>query len=173
MDYHFSNGTIQEVKIMSMAKYGGVISNLLLQYKENLDYELHPVFLSYYAFLFKILFPNYYIVLVPSSLSKMKKRGFNHLYEIFKHTGLPILDVLTKDESKEQKKKNALERRESVNLFHIKPNNPISGKKILLCDDVITSGSSIRACLSLLKKENPKQIKVLVLTNDSDLKNYT
>ena len=37
------------------------------------------------------------------------------------------------------------------------------GKRILIVDDVISTGSSIKACLELIKKGNPKRIKCLVI----------
>lgn len=173
MNNHFSKGKIAGVPIIALGSYQGFNSELIIRYKENLDIELSPVFLAYFAPFIKTRFFNYSLVLVPSSESKIKKRGFNHLYEIFKFLKMPILDLLSKEEGKEQKKRNAEERKESAKLFHLKNQESLKGKKILLCDDVITTGSSLKACLGLLRQLNPKKIQVLVLTSDADLSSYS
>ena len=173
MDYDFQKGMLCGHHLYSLAKYRGFMSSLLLQYKEKLDYELYPVFLSYYADLIRFLFSDYKLVLVPSSKEKTDKRGFDHLKEIFRITDIPIIDVLSKENGKEQKKRNALERKESASLFHIHDGGRLNGRKILLCDDVITTGTSLRACISLIETYRPKKLEILVLLRDSDLSDYS
>lgn len=165
-------GKIGGCELVSLAPYKEPLSSLIIQYKENLDFELYPVFLFPYASLLRLYYQGYYCVFVPSCLEKRKKRGFNHLEWMFKSLRLEVLDVLTKDDSKDQKKKNALERKESSSLFHIKDSKKIEGKKILLIDDVITTGTSLLSCLRLIKTGKPKRIKALVLTNDVPLASY-
>jgi competence protein ComFC len=173
INYSFSRGKIGTVSILSLAEYKQPLSELLIRYKETLDVELAPVFLSYYAPYLKAVYDGYTIVEVPSSKSKLEKRGFDHLKLIFSPLGLPFADVLFKDEGTEQKKNNALERREAGKLFHLKEPTDLSKKKILLVDDVITTGSSLKACLGLIKQCHPKKIKILVLMNDSPLSSYS
>lgn len=173
MDYDFQRGKLDGYPLYSLAKYKGTMSDLLIRYKESLDYELYPVFLSYYADLIHFLFSDYKLVLVPSSKEKTDKRGFDQLKEIFKITNLPVLDVLSKDSGKEQKKRNASERKESASLFHIHDGEEITNKKILLCDDVITTGTSLKTCLNLIERYNPKRLKIMVLLRDTDLSNYS
>ncbi|MCI2069239.1 MAG: hypothetical protein LKJ88_06705 [Bacilli bacterium] len=173
LNYHFSFGTFLGHKIISLAEYKEPMSTLLIRYKETLDIELAPVFLSYYAQIIGLIFKGYQLVLVPSTPSKLKKRGFDHLWEMFKFLGLTKLDILSKDETKDQKKKNALERKESEKLFHIHEGEKCTGKKILLVDDVITSGASLSAAVKLIEPMKPKKIVVLVLMNDAPLANYS
>ena len=42
----------------------------------------------------------------------------------------------------------------------------ISGKKILLVDDVISTGNSIKQSLKVLKEGNPKKIKILIIAEN-------
>ena len=173
LGYHFSFGTFLGHKIVALAEYKEPLSSLLIRYKETLDVELAPIFLSYYAKILGLFFNGYRLVLIPSTPSKLKKRGFDHLWEMFKYLGLERLDILSKDETKDQKKKNALERKETAKLFHIHEGEKCTGKKILLVDDVITTGSSLSAAIKLIEPMKPKNIVVLVLMNDAPLRNYS
>jgi competence protein ComFC len=172
LNHSFQKGKIDGTEIMSLSEYKPPLSDLLIKYKETLDYELHSVFLSYLKWYLKTIYDGYSLVIVPSSEAKIKKRGFNHLKEIFSMLDMPFIDVLNKDDGVEQKKKNALERRETASSFHIKNGNLLTNKKILLVDDVITTGTSLRSCLLLIKQQRPKKLKILVLMNDSPLSSY-
>ena len=39
----------------------------------------------------------------------------------------------------------------------------VKNKRILLIDDVVTTGSTLKASIDLIKKGSPKDIKILVL----------
>lgn len=173
LNYSFVHSTFEGYQIMSLAPYAPPLSKLLIRYKENLDVELSSVFLSYYCPYLKLKYAGFVIVLAPSSASKIEKREFNHLELIFKNIGLPILNILTKSEGKEQKKNSARERMKVSKLIHIQNQGQICGKKILLVDDVITTGSTLKACLNLLEKGKPKCIKILTIMHGAPLNQYT
>lgn len=40
----------------------------------------------------------------------------------------------------------------------------LKNKKILLLDDVMTSGQTIKTCLDLIEKEKPQKIEILILS---------
>ncbi|MDD4532839.1 MAG: phosphoribosyltransferase family protein [Bacilli bacterium] len=157
---------------MSLAEYKPPLSKLLIQYKENRDVELAPIFLSYYSGFLHWKYFGFSVVLVPSSPQKMKEREFDHLELIFKYLNLPILKILTKKDGQEQKKTSAAQRRLVYQKINITRGDTVTGKKILLVDDVITTGSTLKACLNLLKKYRPKKIEILTLMNASPLKEY-
>ena len=58
-------------------------------------------------------------------------------------------------------------RLKSIKNFSIKNDVDLTNKKILLVDDIYTSGTTIEACYNLIKKLKPKNIKVLVLAKTS------
>lgn len=149
-----------------LSPYVPPLSTLLIQYKQVLDVELAPVFLSYYAPLLRLLFSGYFLVPVPSSPSHVKKRGFDHLSLIFQSLRLPELDILQKGEGEEQKHRTAEERKKAASLFSITNGEVVRNKKILLCDDVLTSGTSLKTCLGLIEKYRPKKVVLFVLMND-------
>ena len=118
------------------------------------------------------MFKSFNIVYVPSSYEKEKQRGFCHIKEIYKGLDLPFLDVLKKESSFEQKKLSREERIRNSALFRIENGDKVTGKKILLVDDVITTGASILASIKLLEKYKPKKIVVLVILRDGNKEDY-
>lgn len=165
-DYNLTITKFLDYNLTYLTIYKKPLSSFLIQYKENLDYELKDVFFNYFTLYIKIRYFSYYIVLVPSSESKIKNRGFNHLKSMCEQFHIPFLDVLSKDDTLDQKKKNLNERKNVSKYIHIKNGELIKGKKILLIDDVFTSGNSLKACINLINKYNPKKLEILVLCKD-------
>ena len=128
--------------------YEGEIRNLLLQYKELYDEALAPVFLYPMIRQLKKKYQDYIMVPIPSAKSKIKERGFHHIEKIFSVLNLPIYDELEKAEETQQKTRSFNERYQV--RFSLKGEHNLLGKKILLVDDVVTSGYSMRESARLL-----------------------
>jgi ComF family protein len=102
------------------------------------------------------------IIPVPLHPSRQKKRGFNQSEYISRGlaevTGLPFdVKTLVRIElSDTQTKRSRYERWMNVEgIFALTDSQKLRGKHILLVDDVITTGSTVDACVSeLLKIEN-------------------
>lgn len=109
------------------------------------------------------------LVPVPLHPKKLKKRGYNQSEEIAKglseSMGIPIdINVLIRDVFAEsQTKKNRFSRWENTkSLYKMNCLNE-SYKHIILVDDVITTGSTIEACVRAIHKHNNIKISVLAL----------
>lgn len=107
------------------------------------------------------------IVPVPLHYKKLKKRGYNQSEKfaegISSITGIPVITALSRTQSTEtQTAKNRLERWNNVNSIFKIIKEEIHGKRVLLVDDVITTGATIEACASVLVKANC-QVAVLSL----------
>ena len=114
----------------------------------------------------KIKYFGYYIVCIPSSLEDDKKRGFNHVEEIFKLLNLNYINVLRKKFAFKQSDLPKKEREKIIDKLEVIDGLKIKDKKILLVDDVLTTGSSIKSAIRLITKYHPQDIKVLVLAHN-------
>ncbi|MEJ6735526.1 MAG: phosphoribosyltransferase family protein [Flavobacteriales bacterium] len=108
-----------------------------------------------------------FIVPVPLHQNKLKKRGYNQsewiAIGLSKSMKVPVnIDSLyRRSDSETQTKKSRYKRWENVGEIFGLANNNLEGKRILLVDDVVTTGATIEACAQLLIQQN---CKVLVAT---------
>ena len=104
----------------------------------------------------------------PSSKEADEERGFNHVVEMFKSLKLKMLTCIHKTTNVKQSDLNAEERKNIKDHLFI-DDVDLSNKKILIVDDVYTTGSTVKAMIELIKSKNPKKIKVLVMSKTKDL----
>lgn len=113
-----------------------------------------------------------FIIPVPIHKKRLRWRGFNQSLILAKKLDLkiPILNnILTKKiHTKPQAKtKSRQERIKNLNdAFSIKKSEKIKGKKILLIDDIITTGTTLEQCAKLLKSAGAKKVYALVLARE-------
>lgn len=124
------------------------------------------MFLTRYVNVLKHKYKSYKIVPLPSYEKDDLRRGFNHIIEIYSRLNLEILKVLYKINNEKQAKKTRVERMNVLKNFEIRDIEKIKNQKILIVDDVYTTGSSINAAITLIKKGKPKKIEVLVLAKN-------
>ncbi len=110
------------------------------------------------------------IIPVPLHKSRERERGFNQSNLICKQaasiSGLPLLNdvIIRKKNSKSQSQLAYKERIENVkNIFNIKSPRKIKGRKIILIDDIITTGLTVNSCCSELKKHGAEEILCLAV----------
>lgn len=103
-----------------------------------------------------------FIIPVPMSRKSLKKRGYNQAYvialEISRRTGIKVLNnILYKKESRTQHSLTSDERKKNVDAFY-SSDTDLKDKKIILCDDVLTTGSTMNKCAELLINMNASEI---------------
>jgi ComF family protein len=148
--YQFKKGNRTQ-KLMHALKYKGNsdvgivtgtwFGNELIKHKNYLDADI--------------------IIPVPLHPKKLQKRGYNQSSMIAKGLSVSMNipyreDVLVRNTfTNTQTKKDSFDRWQNVEaIFDLKNAEAIENKKIILVDDVITTGSTIEACVAKLKHVN-------------------
>ncbi len=159
---------IDGIKHLFIYEYDDEIRDLIYKYKACGDLELKDVFVSRYKRYLKALYSGYLIVPAPSSMESDELRGFNHVEEIFKSCGFKITKCINKKCDFKQSSLSAKERSEVANKLEIVFGEKLRHKKVLLVDDIYTTGSTIKAMINLVKPYNPRRIKVLTVSKTKD-----
>lgn len=108
------------------------------------------------------------LVPVPSGFLSIRSRGFSTARVICERMALrldiPMLDAVgAADEKAEQKSLSAKRRRENaMNGFFVKENADIKGKRVVLIDDVSTTGSTLSAIAHKLLEAGAEDVQACV-----------
>ena len=162
---------VYQDEIISYGYYGGVLKDLILKFKYKSNFTAGDIlaeFLEEYI-IKNFKYKEYIITYIPLSKKSKKNRGFNQCEYIAKKISrdlsIEVLDILTKQkETKEQKTLKRDERYENIkNAFTIEKGLDIKNYKIILIDDVTTTGATLQEAYKLLKKFEVKDIKLLTL----------
>lgn len=167
-------------ELISYFNYNGIIRNNILNYKFKEKPFLAKTFVKFLSKqekAFEIIKTYDKIVPVPISKKRFKERGYNQAKliakEISKYTKIEIAEnclYKTKDII-EQSKLNKEERIKNVQgVYELKNMQILEKKKILLIDDIYTTGSTVDECCKTLSEAKPEKIGVLVLavTNEGN-----
>ncbi len=110
------------------------------------------------------------IIPVPLHPRKELQRGFNQSLEICKGlTGalaIPVWEkvLLRTSYTTSQTTKHREERWSNVQqTFKLKKGKTLTGKHVLIVDDVFTTGATLEACCQALKLGNPRELSVMTL----------
>lgn len=157
-------------------KYEGIIRKNILNYKFNDKPYLYKSFANYLIKnknLFEIIKKYDTIIPVPISKLRYKKRGYNQSYliakELSKKFEIEICNnCLYKTKNIiEQSKLNKEQRSKNIiNAYKIKNKEKLENKKILIFDDIFTTGSTVNECSKIIRQANPKKIGILTLAKD-------
>ena len=147
------------IKVETFYDYDSLFKSLLIQYKECMDEALADIFLYTLKDHIRFKYLGYKIMFIPSSKAKLLKRGFNHLELIFADVKLDKINGLKMKQELIQEGKNIHQRQMMIdNYIYDGPKLD----KVLIVDDVLTTGSSILGAINALKPY-AKSIKALCI----------
>lgn len=108
------------------------------------------------------------VTYVPCGRKNIKRRGYDHMKyvagEFCELTGLPFSgDLKRVKETSDQTQVEIEKRYENVQGGFLCEAGSMKGKRVLLLDDVITTGATLSACIQALKSGGSKKIVCLTL----------
>ena len=159
----FISFKIDDYQALAIYEYSEFIKKQIYLFKGCFDYEMKDIFLNLFIRELKFIYHGYKIIPVPSYKEDDKRRGFNHVIEVFKMLGLKILPIVEKTEHFKQAEHGAKKRKEIRKYLKLNSQDLLTKDKVLIVDDIYTTGSTIKTTINLIEKLNPKEIKVLVL----------
>lgn len=159
----FISFNVNGYKALSIYEYTPFIQKLIYTYKGCFDYELNETFLNLFIKEIKMRYKGYKVIPIPSYIEDDKKRGFNHVVETFKKLDLKMLPIIKKTAHHKQADCAGKQRSKIAKYLTINEWIDLKKDKVLLVDDIYTTGSTMKAAINLVEKLNPKDIKILVL----------
>ena len=162
---------------MYIFDYKDLIRNKIIRYKFQDKGYLYKTFSKIIVNDKKICgFLENYDIIIPVPISKQRKqtRGYNQTELIAKSITKSIQkleyssDILLKiKETIPQSKLDSKKRKQNIlDAYKIKDITKVKNKKILLFDDIYTTGNTVNECSKILKQSGTKEIGVLTLAKD-------
>ncbi len=169
IDYYFQEH-------LYIFEYQGMIRKIIINYKFNDSSYLYKTIVNFLLKnekFFQNLKSYDTIIPVPISHKRRKERGYNQsdliAKEIAKRTQINYQNqclIKTKN-IVEQSKLNKDERQKNIQgVYKLQKLHKIQNKKILLIDDVYTTGSTVNECCKILQQAKPKKVGVLTIAKD-------
>ena len=153
-------------KHIYLFKYDGIIKERLIKFKFNEKPYIYKAFVKFLIKNEKICrFLKSYDIIIPVPVHYNRKvtRGYNQSALISKELAkILLIDysenvLLKKINNKPQSTKNKEERNANViGVYYIKNEYKIYNKKVLLLDDIYTTGSTVNECAKVLKEARSK-----------------
>lgn len=163
-------GTTYFVRARGVAVFSGIAHTLIhrLKYQRRVEY----------APLLSLQMARHYcdetddfaeiIVPVPLHATRLRDRGFNQSTLIARHFGkiqkLPVSEIAlqrTRSTPSQTSMKKLQRRKNVAGAFACKNPEPIIGKRVLLIDDVYTTGSTLNECARILKEAGAESVECL------------
>lgn len=151
----------------------GIVKNLLHQLKYKNQEQIGGFFGLWYGALLaedSSLPKIDYVIPVPLHPKKLSKRGYNQVTQFAEQIALAIKanylenGLAKTSNTKTQTKKNRIGRwQEQQNLYTVSEAQALSGKIVLLVDDVITTGATIEVCAKALLDAQVAQVYVATM----------
>ncbi|MDH4068338.1 MAG: ComF family protein [Dehalococcoidia bacterium] len=113
------------------------------------------------------------LVAVPLHARRLRERGYNQsdliAKELSKRIGLPVIEdclIRIKQAQPQVRAVDAEERRRNVADAFVCRDERVKGERIILIDDVCTSGATLESCAAALKDKNTRSVWGLTLARE-------
>lgn len=161
-------------ELIYLFDYNGIIREKILDYKFNDKAYIYKTLSRMIIKNKKMcgIIKKYDIIIpVPMYKNKMKKRGYNQVELIAKEIALnKNIDTKTLIKKIDTKSQSTLTKNQRminvIGTYDVVNNKSILGKRVLLMDDVFTTGSTANECSRILKKNGANSVSVFTIAKD-------
>ncbi|WP_172965075.1 MULTISPECIES: ComF family protein [Mammaliicoccus] len=144
-------------QLYTLYDYDGLVKVLIQQYKLNGDVALNQVFQLPLK-----LFKRYdYVIPAPIHPNKLEQRTFDHVTTVLDNHKIKYIQVFETEERKKQSELTKIERSSQHNPFKINKDIDFENKRILLVDDIYTTGLTMHRLAELLFIRKIRKIDAL------------
>jgi competence protein ComFC len=150
----------------SVFEYNDAMKEILSTFKFRGDATLVNVFKQTFVEIYKNQLASQSFdaaIPIPLSAERLYERGFNQAKLLADSLPLPQLDVLKRVHHEKQSKKSRTERLAATNVFSVTNPSEIANKRIVLIDDIYTTGSTLRHAAKLLLQNGATSVSSLTL----------
>lgn len=165
---------IKGIKVYSAAYYSGVIKKLIIRFKYQNDfYSGEAISSILLEFMKSRKLIGELITYVPISKSSLRKRGFNQCEFISRfisnEINIPCYGVLERAKEVSEQKRLHIEDRKTnmMEVFKVNRYSIINNKRIILIDDVLTTGATVLSCYKELMKSGAKEVIILTVSKSN------
>ncbi|WP_026567733.1 ComF family protein [Bacillus sp. UNC41MFS5] len=142
--------------------YNDFLKEVIATFKFRGDYVLAKLFSELFKGEIGELSPDL-LVPIPLSDERQYERGFNQAEALLIEAGFSPVRLLSRVHSEKQSKKSRSERIHLPQVFQVHSDVSVTGKKVVLIDDIYTTGSTLRHAAKLLKEAGAASIQSLTL----------
>ncbi|MGT2912048.1 ComF family protein [Streptococcus cameli] len=142
--------------------YDEQMEDYFSHYKFQGDYLLRTIFSKKIKEALQA-YKEYVVVPIPISQTRYEERGFNQVIGLLEGAGVPYETFLSKEHTKKQSSLTRKERLNTKQSFYLSPSEKNLPEKILLVDDIYTTGATIRMAKAILMKNGVKFVKTFSL----------
>jgi competence protein ComFC len=162
LEWHHQLSTFEGWSIESFLDYGPFFKSRIHQYKALGDIELGKTFLHQHQDYLRIKYRGFTFLPAPSFSEHVLQRGFHHLDEILLPLGIPLLHVFYKNKPYRQAEQDVQGRQGIHDVIQRHADTPLP-RKLVLFDDVMTTGETIRSMTRLIPIHEKFDLKIIVL----------
>lgn len=159
------NGQMPLLKNRALFVYNKAMQNFMEEYKFKGDYYWRFIFQDFFEKSISRYYNSaWFYVPIPVDKPTLTDRGFNQVTGLLRK--LPYEEILKMKELSERTKqshKNRRERLATKQPFEYTGNKNIVGKKILLLDDIYTTGRTLYYAKEILIKEGAREVRSFTL----------
>lgn len=142
--------------------YNDAMRDYVHRYKFGQDVALAHVFKKDLRAVLK-KYKNATFVPIPLHKQKLPQRTFSQVDELLKAAQIPFIHLLEKMTLDSQSEKSHIERKQTVTLFRRNRTNLKKDAHVVLVDDIITTGTTIRLARETLEADGFTNISAVVL----------